>query len=101
MNPLIQGYYETAPKTSRNAYSTNQGTNEDDSESDPHPEAGIFQSQTIQNSGPEEGQDLMTGVHEEVTYCSRFSIDLDFSMYFFTYFKIKQKYRSFMILEKL
>ena len=58
MNPLIQGHSRTAPETSRNAYGTNQGTNEDDSQSDPHPEAGVFQSQTTRNSGPEEGHDI-------------------------------------------
>ena len=31
MNPLIQGHSGTAPKTSQNALSTSQGTNEDDS----------------------------------------------------------------------
>ena len=31
MNPLIQGYSGTAPETSRNAYITNQRTNEGDS----------------------------------------------------------------------
>ena len=40
----------------------NQRTNEDDSHSDPHPEAGIFRSQTTQNSGPEVGHDILTGV---------------------------------------
>ena len=44
MNPLIQGHSGTAPKTSRYAYGTNQWTNEDDSQGDLHPEAGIFQS---------------------------------------------------------
>ena len=57
MNPLIQGYSGTAPETSRNAFGTNQGTNGDDSQSDPHPEAGIFRSQTTQDSGREEGHD--------------------------------------------
>ena len=57
MNPLIQGYSGNAPKTSRNAFSTSQGTNEDDSQSDPHPEAGIFNNQTTQNSGPEDDHD--------------------------------------------
>ena len=57
MNPLIQGHSGTAPETSRTAYGSNQGTNEDDSQSDPHPEAGIFQSQTTQISGPEDGHD--------------------------------------------
>ena len=44
MNPLIQGDAGTAPETSWNAYGSNQGPNEDDSQSDPHPEAGIFHS---------------------------------------------------------
>ena len=50
MNPLIQGHSGTAPETSWNAYGSNQETNEDDSQSDPHPEAGIFQSQTTQRT---------------------------------------------------
>ena len=57
MNPLIQGHTGTARETSRNALVSNQGTNEDDSQSVPHPEAGIFHSQTPQNSGPEVGHD--------------------------------------------
>ena len=57
MNPRIQGHSGSAPETSRNAYSTNQGTYEDDSQSDPHPEAGIFQNQMTRNSGPEDGHD--------------------------------------------
>ena len=57
MNPLIQGHSGTAPETSRNAFGTDQGTNEDDSKNDPHPEAGIFHSQTTQHSGPEVGHD--------------------------------------------
>ena len=57
LNPLIQGHSGTAPETSRNAYGTNQGTNEDDSQSNPHTEAGIFRIQTTRNSGPEEPHD--------------------------------------------
>ena len=57
MSPLIQGHSRTTPETSRNAYGTNQGTNEDDSQSDPHPEAGPLQSQTTQNSGTEDSHD--------------------------------------------
>ena len=57
MNPLIQGHAGTAPGTSRNALSTIRGTNEDNSQSDPHPEAGIFQNQMTQNSGSEDGHD--------------------------------------------
>ena len=85
MNPLIQGKSGTTPVMSRNAFSTNQGTNEDDSQSDPHPEAGIFGNQTMQKSGQKNRRDMVTGatkqigsrrdmvtgVHEEeVTYCS-------------------------------
>ena len=83
MNPLLQGHSGTTPKPSRNALSTSQGTNEDDSQKDPHPKAGLLHCQMTQNSGPEDGHDMvteateqnrkchdMTEVHEEVTYCS-------------------------------
>ena len=60
MNPLIQGHSGTTPEMSRNAFSTNQGTNEDDSQSDPHPEAGVFGNQTMRNSGQEDQLDLKT-----------------------------------------
>ena len=70
MKLLIQAHPGIASETSRNALSTSQRTNDNDSQSDPHPEAGIFHNQTTQNSGPEDGHDMVTGVHEEVTYCS-------------------------------
>ena len=57
MNPLIQGHSGTTPETSRNIFSINQGTNEDDSQSNPHPEAGIFYNRMTQNSGPEDSHD--------------------------------------------
>ena len=57
MNPLIQGKSGTTPVMSRNAFSANQGTNEDDSQSDPHPEAGIFGNQTMRNSGQNDRRD--------------------------------------------
>ena len=59
MSPLIQGHSGNAPETSLNTFSTRQGTNEDDSQSDPHPEAGIFNNQTTQNSGSEDGHDII------------------------------------------
>ena len=65
MNPLIQDYSGNAPETSRNALSTSQGTNEDDSQSDPRPEAGIFTKQMTQNSGPEDEHYMVTGVQRE------------------------------------
>ena len=82
MNALIQGKSGTTPVMSRNAFSTNQGTNEDDSQSDPYPEAGIFGNQATRDSGRKDRREMvtgatkhignrhdMTGVHEEVTYC--------------------------------
>ena len=65
MNPLIQGHSGTAPETSRNVFSINQGTNEDDSQSNPLPEAGLFNNQMTQNSGPKDGHDMVTGVQKE------------------------------------
>ena len=83
MNPLLHGHSRTTPEASRNALSTSQGTNEDDSQNDLHPEVGLFHGQMTQNSDPKYGHDMvtgateqignrldMTGVHEEVTYCS-------------------------------
>ena len=55
MNTLIQGHSGTTPETSRNVFSINQGANEDDSQSDPQPEAGLFNNQMSQNAGPEDG----------------------------------------------
>ena len=39
MNPLLPGRSGTTPEPSRNALNTSQGTNEDDSQNDPHPDA--------------------------------------------------------------
>ena len=60
LNPQIRTLSGTVPGTFRNTNVENQGTNEDDSQSDPHPEAGTFGSQTTQNSGPEVGPDSST-----------------------------------------
>ena len=56
-NQQIQTHSKTVPGTFRNTNVENQGTNEDDSQSDPHPEAGIFRGQTTQNSGPKDCRD--------------------------------------------
>ena len=61
MNPLLQGHSGTTPETSRNMFSINQGTNEDDSESNPHPEAGLL------ISGREDRHDVATGVQRKCT----------------------------------
>ena len=63
-NQQIQTYSETVPGTFRNTNVENQGTNEDDSQSDPHPEGGLFRSQTTQNPGPEAGHYMVTGATE-------------------------------------
>ena len=56
-NQQIQMHSETVPGTFRNTNVENQGTNEDDFQSDPHPEAGSFRGQTTQNSGPKDCRD--------------------------------------------
>ena len=55
LNQQIRMHPGTVPETFRNTNVGNQGTNEDDSMSDLHPEAGLFRSQTTQNSGQEVG----------------------------------------------
>ena len=97
MNPLLPGHSGTTPEPTRNTTRNNQGTNEDGSQNDPHPEAGLFHGQTTRNVSLEERHDMVTGVktervydhdmvtgareqidnchditgiHEEVTYCS-------------------------------
>ena len=57
MNPLLSGHSGTTPEPTRNALYINQGTNEDDSQNDLHPESGLFHGQTTRNDGPEDGHD--------------------------------------------
>ena len=57
LNQQIRTHSGTVPGTFRNTSVENQGTNEDDSQSDPHPEAGIFRGQTTQNLGPKDCRD--------------------------------------------
>ena len=59
MNSLLQGHSGTTPETSQNVFSINQGTNEDDSQSDPHPEAGLL------TSGRENRHDMAIGIQRE------------------------------------
>ena len=67
MNPLLQGHSGNTPETSGNTFNTNQGTNEDDPQSDPHPEAGSFGSQMIRNSGQETCCDTPGSVSKTLT----------------------------------
>ena len=57
LNQQIQTHSKTVPGTFRNTNVENQGMNEDDSQSDPHPEAGIFCGPTTQKSGPNDCRD--------------------------------------------
>ena len=62
LNPQIRTHSGTVPGTFRNTNVENQGTNEDDSQSEPHPEADIFRGQTTQNSGPKDCRDKIPSV---------------------------------------
>ena len=57
MNPLLPGHSGTTPEPTRNTTRNNQGTNEDGSQNDPHPEAGLFHGQITRNVSLEEGHD--------------------------------------------
>ena len=59
LNQQIRTHSETVPGTFQNTNVKNQGTNEDDSQSDPHPEAGIFRGQTTRNFGPKYCRDSL------------------------------------------
>ena len=65
MDPLLPGHSGTIPEPSRHALNTSQGTNEDDSQNDPRPEAGLFHGQMTQNSDPGERHDMVTGIHRD------------------------------------
>ena len=62
MNPLLRGHAGTTPETSRNVFSINQGTNEDDSQIELHPEAGLLTSRR------EDRHDMAMGVQRENAY---------------------------------
>ena len=68
-NQQIQTHSKTVPGTFRNTNVENQGTNEDDSQSDPHPEVGpsVCQSRHPSDSDTSEAHDTMTGVIEQTT----------------------------------
>ena len=76
LNQQIRTHSGTVPETFRNTNVDNQGTNEDDSQSDLHPEAGLFRSQTTQNSGPEVGPYMVTGVQEEICQYSHMTTEI-------------------------
>ena len=66
LNQQIQTHSETVPGTFRNTNVENQETNEDNSQSDPHPEVGpsVCQSRHSIDSDTGEAHDTKTGVIE-------------------------------------
>ena len=69
LNQQITTHSETVPGTFRNTNAENQETNQDNSQSDPHPEAGIFCGQNAKNSDLEDCCDMVTGVTGEIRHC--------------------------------
>ena len=76
LNQQITTHSETVPGTFWNTNVENQGTNEDDSQSDPHPEAGIFRGQTTQNLGPKDCRDTCYFKSSQLIFCQ--------NLFFFT-----------------
>ena len=72
MNPLLAGGSGTTPEPTRKASGINQGTNEDDSQNHPHPEASLFHGQREQNSGTERDYDKLGAKIIHVLSTSRF-----------------------------
>ena len=58
-NPLLQGHSGTIPETSRNMFNINQGTNDDGSQSNPHPESSLL------TCDQQNRRDMSTGVQRE------------------------------------
>ena len=69
LNPLLQSHSGFTSDTSQNAPHINQGTNNDDSQVDLHPQTTVSQSQTTQVFGPDDSSDMVTGV-QETPLCS-------------------------------
>ena len=64
MNPLLPGHSGTTPGPTRSTSHNNQGTNEDGSQNDPHPEAGLFHDQTTRNLSLEDDHDMVARATE-------------------------------------
>ena len=60
LKPIIQGHSGSVLETSRNTYGRSQGANEEHSQTDPNPEARESQSQSTQDSGPDNVYDNRT-----------------------------------------
>ena len=71
LNQQIRTHSGTVPGIFRNTNVENQGTNEDYSQSDPHPEVGpsVCQFRHSIHSDTGETHDMMTGVIEQTSMC--------------------------------
>ena len=69
LNQQIRTHSGTVPGTFRNTKVENQGMNEDESQSDPHPEVGpsVWQSRHSIDSDTGEAHDTMTGVIKQTS----------------------------------
>ena len=70
LNSQARAHSGSVPKTFRNLSRANHGTNEDRSQNDPHPEVGVSLSQSPQYLGTKEIFNMVTGVQEEIHFCS-------------------------------
>ena len=79
MNPLLPGYSGVTPEPTRSALGNNQGTNEDDSQNDPHPEAGLSHGQSPRIAGPGEDRDtcffFRIVINEQSLVCGIFAFE--------------------------
>ena len=66
MNPILPGRSGTTPEPSRNALNTSHGTNEDDSQNDPRPEAGLFHGQMTKKAQKIMAQKMATTLNVDV-----------------------------------
>ena len=70
LNPLLRSHSGSSPETSRNTRGEYHGAKKDSFQSDPHSEATISQRQSTKVVGPGDAHDRVTGVQEEIPYCS-------------------------------
>ena len=72
LNPQIRTFSWTVPGTFRNADVENQEPSGDRSQNDPHPEVefSACHASNITDSDPDETSHMVTGVQEEIPYCS-------------------------------
>ena len=72
LNPEIRTHFGTVPGRFWNTNVENQDPKEDGSQDDPHLKVGpfVYQSRHSNDSDPDEAPHMVTGVQEEIPYCS-------------------------------